>query len=34
MWTREEDMQHDVYRPVYRGVISATLGDGKVVAWK
>jgi len=34
MWTREEDMQHDVYRPVYRDVISASLMDGKVVAWK
>jgi isoquinoline 1-oxidoreductase subunit beta len=34
MWTREEDMQHDVYRPAYRDVISATLRDGKVVAWK
>jgi isoquinoline 1-oxidoreductase subunit beta len=34
IWTREEDMQHDVYRPVYRDVISASLKDGKVVAWK
>jgi isoquinoline 1-oxidoreductase subunit beta len=34
MWTREEDMQHDVYRPVYRDVISASLKDGKIVAWK
>jgi isoquinoline 1-oxidoreductase subunit beta len=34
MWTREEDMQHDVYRPAYRDVISASLKDGKVVAWK
>ena len=23
VWTREEDMQHDVYRPVYRDTISA-----------
>ena len=34
IWTREEDMQHDVYRPVYRDVISASLKDGKIVAWK
>jgi isoquinoline 1-oxidoreductase subunit beta len=34
MWTREEDMQHDVYRPIYRDVISASLKDGKIVAWK
>ena len=34
MWTREEDMQHDVYRPVYRDVISASLKDGKIIAWK
>jgi isoquinoline 1-oxidoreductase beta subunit len=34
VWTREEDMQHDVYRPVYRDVISASLSGGKIVAWK
>ncbi|WP_454624630.1 molybdopterin cofactor-binding domain-containing protein [Bradyrhizobium cenepequi] len=34
MWTREEDIQHDVYRPVYRDNITATLVDGKVAAWK
>jgi len=34
IWSREEDIQHDVYRPVYRDVISATLADGKVAAWK
>jgi isoquinoline 1-oxidoreductase subunit beta len=34
VWTREEDMQHDVYRPAYRDVISASLKDGKVIAWK
>jgi isoquinoline 1-oxidoreductase subunit beta len=34
IWTREEDMQHDVYRPVYRDLISASLKDGKIVAWK
>jgi isoquinoline 1-oxidoreductase beta subunit len=34
VWTREEDMQHDVYRPVYRDVISAGLSGGKIAAWK
>jgi isoquinoline 1-oxidoreductase beta subunit len=34
VWTREEDIQHDIYRPVYRDVISATLSSGKIVAWK
>jgi isoquinoline 1-oxidoreductase subunit beta len=34
VWTREQDIQHDVYRPVYRDTISATLSDGKVAAWK
>ncbi len=24
VWTREEDIQHDIYRPVYRDVISAS----------
>ena len=34
VWTREEDIQHDVYRPVYRDTISATLSDGRIAAWK
>ncbi|MCP3396690.1 xanthine dehydrogenase family protein molybdopterin-binding subunit [Bradyrhizobium sp. CCGB20] len=34
VWTREEDIQHDVYRPVYRDQISASLVDGKVAGWK
>jgi isoquinoline 1-oxidoreductase beta subunit len=34
VWTREEDIQHDVYRPAYRDVISATLSDGKIAAWQ
>jgi isoquinoline 1-oxidoreductase beta subunit len=34
VWTREEDIQHDIYRPVYRDVISATLSRGKIAAWK
>ncbi|MEA3196568.1 MAG: isoquinoline 1-oxidoreductase subunit beta [Gammaproteobacteria bacterium] len=34
VWTREEDMQHDVYRPVYRDTLSATLANGRIVGWK
>ena len=34
VWTREEDIQHDIYRPVYRDTISASLSGGKVVGWK
>ncbi|HEY0233214.1 MAG TPA: xanthine dehydrogenase family protein molybdopterin-binding subunit [Dokdonella sp.] len=33
VWTREEDVQHDVYRPVYRDVLSATLTDGRISGW-
>ncbi len=33
VWTREEDIQHDVYRPVYRDLISASLKDGKIDGW-
>ncbi|MDA9466571.1 xanthine dehydrogenase family protein molybdopterin-binding subunit [Bradyrhizobium sp. CCBAU 53415] len=34
VWTREEDIQHDVYRPVYRDQITASLVDGKIAGWK
>jgi isoquinoline 1-oxidoreductase beta subunit len=34
VWTREEDIQQDIYRPIYRNVISASLAEGKVAAWK
>src|ERR1700730_7346502 len=34
VWTREEDIQHDVYRPVYRDTMAASLSDGKIVGWK
>ena len=33
IWSREEDIQHDVYRPVYRNIMSASVADGKVVGW-
>jgi len=34
VWAREEDIQHGVYRPVYRDTIAATLSGGKIVGWK
>lgn len=35
IWSREEDMQHDNYRPMYVDRISAGLdGDGRPVAWR
>jgi len=34
IWTREEDMQHDVYRPVYRDTLSASIANGRIVGWK
>ncbi len=34
IWSREEDIQHDVYRPVYRDIIAATLKDGRIDSWK
>jgi isoquinoline 1-oxidoreductase subunit beta len=34
VYSREEDIQHDVYRPAYRDLISATLKDGRIAAWK
>ncbi|MCP5431874.1 MAG: xanthine dehydrogenase family protein molybdopterin-binding subunit [Alphaproteobacteria bacterium] len=34
VWTREEDIRHDVYRPVYRDTVAATLSKGKIAALK
>jgi isoquinoline 1-oxidoreductase beta subunit len=33
VWSREEDIQHDIYRPVYRDVLSASLANGRIAAW-
>jgi isoquinoline 1-oxidoreductase subunit beta len=34
VWTREEDIQQDYYRPAYRDQLSATISDGKVAGWR
>jgi isoquinoline 1-oxidoreductase beta subunit len=34
VWTREEDIQHDIYRPVYLDRLSATLKDGRIAGWQ
>lgn len=34
VWTREEDIQHDYYRPIYYDRIVATLKDGRIDGWK
>jgi isoquinoline 1-oxidoreductase beta subunit len=34
VWTREEDIQHDIYRPAYRNRMSATLKDGRIIGWR
>ncbi|KWF62403.1 aldehyde dehydrogenase [Burkholderia multivorans] len=35
VWTREEDIQHDMYRPCYHDRISAALdANGKPIAWR
>jgi isoquinoline 1-oxidoreductase beta subunit len=33
VYTREEDIQHDIYRPVYRDLLAASLKDGKINGW-
>jgi isoquinoline 1-oxidoreductase beta subunit len=33
VWTREEDIQHDIYRPLYYDRLSATLKDGRIDGW-
>jgi len=34
VWTREEDIRHDWYRPVYHTILSARMDDGRIVGWK
>jgi len=33
VYTREEDVQHDLYRPIYYDRIAAALKDGRIDAW-
>jgi isoquinoline 1-oxidoreductase beta subunit len=33
VWTREEDIQHDVYRPLYYDRLTATLKNGTIDGW-
>ena len=34
IWTREEDMRQDMYRPAYRNVMSASVNDqGRITGW-
>ena len=34
VWTREEDIRHDIYRPAYRDLLWARLENGRIVGWK
>ena len=34
VWTREEDIRHDWYRPVYHTILSAQMDGGRIVGWK
>lgn len=34
VWTREEDIRHDCYRPVYHTILSARMEQGRIVGWK
>lgn len=34
VWTREEDIRHDMYRPVYLEHVEARLQDNRIVAWR
>jgi len=34
VWTREEDMQHDVYRPSWHDQLSGRVDGGKIAGWK
>jgi isoquinoline 1-oxidoreductase subunit beta len=34
VWTREEDIRHDYFRPVYHNILSARLEGGRIAGWK
>ncbi len=33
VWTREEDIRHDIYRPAYHDILSARLDGDRIVGW-
>jgi isoquinoline 1-oxidoreductase beta subunit len=33
IWSREEDIQHDAYRPAYYDRLTASVQNGKILAW-
>jgi isoquinoline 1-oxidoreductase beta subunit len=33
IWSREEDIQHDAYRPMYYDRLAASLTDGRINGW-
>jgi len=34
VWSREEDIRHDIYRPAYHNLLSARLQGDRIVGWK
>jgi isoquinoline 1-oxidoreductase beta subunit len=34
VWTREEDIRHDYYRPAYHTMLAARLEGGRIAGWK
>jgi len=34
VWTREEDIRHDIYRPAYHDILSAKLDGDRIVGWR
>ena len=34
VWTREEDIRHDIYRPAYHDMLWARLEGDRIVGWK
>lgn len=34
VWTREEDIRHDIYRPAYHDRLAARLEQGRIVGWR
>jgi isoquinoline 1-oxidoreductase beta subunit len=34
VWSREEDIRHDIYRPAYHDLLSARLRGDRIIGWK